>query len=99
MGKLKEKELYDAISESKAIQKLIREIANNSTDTPIQKELSNIEETEKLHSQIAQLHTQLRQANAELEQYKNSYVQVTQKLKEYDRLKNVVVNPFCNILT
>lgn len=90
MGKLKEKDIYDVIYESKAIQKLIREIVNNSTDTPMQKGLSNAEETEKLHSQIAQLHTQLRQANAELEQYKNSYVQVTQKLKEYDRLKNEV---------
>lgn len=92
MSKLKEKDyqyVYDAISESSAIQNLIKKIIN---DESAYKGLHDTRETENLRLQISQLQSQIQQKNNELERYKELYNQAKSRLEDYERQKSQAEN-------
>lgn len=91
MGKIKDKELYDVIKESKLLQELIREIANtsvaeNKVNSP-NIVIDNSREIEQLNSKIRELQMQLNNANNKIAMYSNLEAQLKMKTEENESLK------------
>ena len=83
--------VYDVISKSPDIQKLIKDIANSDRKVhDVCDYRNNDNEKDILKTQISDLKNELQNANVELDQYKLYYNSTKSKVEEYDSLKNEV---------
>ena len=83
--------VYDVISKSPDIQKLIKDIANSDRKVhDVCDYRNNDNEKDILKTQISDLKNELQNANVDLNKYKLYYDSTKSKVEEYDSLKNEV---------
>lgn len=89
MGIFKDKDtqrIYEVISESKEIQKLIRKIVSEENNNFCPEENNSSSEISELRYQVSQTKSQFQRASDELETYKNFYNKSKEKVEKYDAL-------------